>query len=582
MLMLVRWHVIALLTFFLVGCQKPPLPVSTEHLQNKSDPRQVKEADIPDIVQATPYIPPPHPAEEKYTIVVLDVPVREVLFTLTRNSRINTDIHPAIEGNVTLNAVEQTLPAILDSLSRQLDFVYEFKGKDLIIKPDLPYWHTYKVDYLNMKREQSGGSMDLAVDSGSGSVKATGTASIKSEFAMDFWDPIVGGIGKIIKADSAERAKKKSARNTEKTKSAQDQTMDVEDDQKKDKEKDKEKDKDKDKEKDKVDDALIIHKATGVIVVSATKAQHQQIQEFLDRITETAHKQVLIEATVVEVSLNEFYNNGVNWSRVTEGVMGTTINQGDNSVGAASIFNGESGKPFFTILSNIKTGQSSAISVTLQLLNEFGDVSVLSSPKIMALNNQTAIMKVGDQHVYFTAGKKTLKEGMSLDKTTEDPPIKNDAMEGLVLSVTPNIEASGIVTLHVRPVLTTLRGYATYSARDGVTGSSSSTDVPEFSVREMDSVLRVTSGQVVILGGLMKDYAKNLKTSLPGLGDVPFAGYLFGTQKRSFTKTELAIFIRPTIITPDTLREKMDKMHFSMDTLEKGWVQKRGPLPALE
>jgi len=580
--------VAAILTVLSSGCQKTSMPVSVGHLNPVSDPRQGSEGDIPDIVHATPYLPPAHPQEERYTIVVFDVPVREVLFTLTRNSRIQTDIHPAIEGHVTLNAVEQTLPAILESLSRQVDLVYELKGENLIIRPDHPYWHTYKVDYLNMKRESSG-SMSLSLESGANQgISASGGADITAEFEMDFWEPLVEGIKKIIKVDNAERTKWR-AKSMDASKEVQEAGSGSDGEPKKGKGKEKGKDKGNEKPEE---ESLVVHKATGVLSVSATKGQHKQIQEFLDMIVATAHQQVLIEATVVEIRLNDYYIHGVDWGRVTGGGSGTSLGIGERVLGEGGssviglidsgqmtkTFGGADGSPLFGIGHQIKTGagKNNVISASLRLLNEFGDVTVLSSPKVMTLNNQTAVMKVGDQHIYFeTKFEETSTESETSNtvrkkgKTTFN---KKEALEGLILSVTPNVESSGIVSLHVRPVL---------SQKIGVFAGPDGNEYPQFQIREMDSVLRVTTGQVVVLGGLMKDFAESKKTTLPGLGELPLASYLFGTQSRTLSKTEMAIFIRPTIMTPDTLREQMDRNHFSLGQ-EDGLRDRSGVAPALE
>ncbi|MBF0145088.1 MAG: hypothetical protein HQL84_12320 [Magnetococcales bacterium] len=579
---------VALLTLLLVGCQKTQLPISSEHLHPNADPRLGSDVEIPEIIQATPQMPPPHPREERYTIVVFDVPVREVLFTLTRNSRIHTDIHPGVTGKVTLNAVDQSLSNILESLARQVDMVYELKGNQLIIRPDLPYWHTYKVDYLNMKRESSG-AMNLSLEKGSDQEVVTSNgADITAKFEMDFWDPIADGIKKIIKVDNSERAKKGNGA-PEAPKNGQGRGPVAEEAVKNGTGKDQGADA---QQKDGDEGSLVIHKATGVISVSATQGQHRQIQEFLDLIVATAQQQVLIEATVVEIKLNDYYIHGVDWSRVTGGESGTRMGIGETTIGLngptvmelidsgqlTSTFEGGGRMPFLGVGHQFKSGaeKNNVIGVSLRLLDEFGEVTVLSSPKVMTLNNQTAVMKVGDQHLYFetkfeesttesdtsntvrTKGKKTL--------------IKKEALEGLIISVTPNVERSGIVSLHVRPVLSQKNG--DFTGPDG-------NNYPLFQVREMDSVLRVGTGQVVVLGGLMKDFSESKRTGLPGLAELPFADRLFSTRERAVSKTEMAIFIRPTIMTPDTLRERQNSIRFSLNQGEPP-EYRTGSIPALE
>ncbi|MBF0110118.1 MAG: hypothetical protein HQL76_13190 [Magnetococcales bacterium] len=575
--------------FMMTGCRNPGLPVSSAHLHPQSDPRQGTEADIPRIVQATPRIPPPAPPEERYTIVVFDVPVREVLFTLVRNSRITADIHPDISGRVTLNAVDQPLTVVLERLSRQVDMVYDLKGTNLVIRPDRPYWHTYKVDYLNMKRESSS-EMNLSLEQGGGEEGASaGSAGITAKLEMDFWEPISEGIRKIIQVDNADRAKRnKGGASDALTRPPVDPTPEVSVPGERGRSKDGGNDPEEEKKKE-GDESLVIHKGTGVVSVFATRGQQRRIQEFLDMIVATAQQQVLIEATVVEIKLNEYHIHGVDWSRVTGGETGTRVEVGETVVsggetrvmdlldagGLTRTFGGSGRQPFVGVGHQFKTGgdKSNVIGVSLRMLDEFGDVTVLSSPKVMALNNQTAVMKVGDQHIYFeTKFEETTTESdtsNTVKKKGKTTFVKKEALEGLILSVTPNVERSGIVSLHVRPVLS--QKISDFIGPDG-------NAYPLFQVREMDSVLRVGTGQVVVLGGLMKDFAESRKTGLPGLRDLPFVEPLFGASERTRSKTEMAIFIRPTVMTPDTMRQRQDSIRFSVEQAPAG----KGSMPALE
>lgn len=561
------WRVfVVFLTLMAVGCQNAPPPVSPEHLSPYTDPRQVSGSGIPDVVHATSQLPPLHPQEERYTVVVLDIPVKELLFTLARRSQISIDIHPAIEGNVTLNAVEQTLPAILETLSRQVDMVYEQRGHGWVIQPDYPYWHAYKVDYLNLKRESTGDinlSMQNAVENG---ISTSGGAAITAKFEMDFWEPISSGIKTIIKVDNSERVKRRT-RDLGDLKNGQDKGSGSKGEQKKAKEGGKEPETDKLNE-----ESYVIHKATGVLSVFATKGQHKQIQEFLDRIVAAASQQVLIEATVVEVRLNEENAHGVDWSRIVGGESGTNIAIGNLPVFALS------GSESAEINHTAKFGSDhrNTIAASIKLLNTFGNASVLSSPKIMAMNNQTAVMRVVNQLVYFEISRTTRETPTMNIIVTKTDATPKSIFEGLMLSVTPNIGDNGVVSLHVRPTLSQKLGEATDPSTDDF-GNNLNNKIPQLQVREFDSILRIPSGQVVILGGLMKDSSENWKSGLPGLGAIPLASHLFGVQGRATTKTEMAIFIRPTIMTPDSLREYQNRMRFSLEEGVESGAQSGGP-----
>ncbi len=203
----------------LSACMSAPPDISEHHLVtndqvglHQQESVKLPDEPIPDIVQVTPFLSKPTATEkeEHYTVVLHDIPVRELLFTLARDSNINIDIHPDIKGNVTINAVEETLTSILERLARQVDFIYEYKHDVLVIHPDSKFWHTYNVDYLSMKRKSSG-SMSLSLEAG-GDVEASSKADVDTENDNEFWDPIIDGIKAIIETDDAQRAAEAEAR----------------------------------------------------------------------------------------------------------------------------------------------------------------------------------------------------------------------------------------------------------------------------------------------------------------------------------------------------------------------------------
>ena len=144
-----------LIILLLAACteiEPKPFEASPGHIQKEE---QTPAANIPELVTAAPVLPQPAPPVEleKYTVVVNEVPVKELLFALARDAKVNVDIDPAINGVVTINAVDQTLPQILERISRQVDMRYEFKGDNLLIQPDKPYLKTYTVNYINLSRD---------------------------------------------------------------------------------------------------------------------------------------------------------------------------------------------------------------------------------------------------------------------------------------------------------------------------------------------------------------------------------------------------------------------------------------------
>jgi general secretion pathway protein D len=260
----------------------------------------------------------------------------------------------------------------------------------------------------------------------------------------------------------------------------------------------------------------------------------------------SAKRQVLIEATIVEVQLSDVYKAGVDWSRlgslggtglifsqvvgpqIAAGITGGRITRAANSPGlVAGYVNGKGG-----ILSS------------LQLLQQFGDTKVLSSPKLMVLNNQTAVLKVVNNLVYFTVQAQQSQGSVGggvLSTVTTTP---NTVPVGVVMSVTPQINETGSVNINVRPTVSRVVSFK----RDPNPNLTVESLIPEIQVREMESMLQINCGNTAVLGGLMQDDIQSNTDKVPGLGDVPVAGKLFTGKDDKNAKTELVIFLRPTVI----------------------------------
>ncbi|MEW5944531.1 MAG: pilus (MSHA type) biogenesis protein MshL, partial [Pseudomonadota bacterium] len=289
---------------------------------------------------------------------------------------------------------------------------------------------------------------------------------------------------------------------------------------------------------------VIVNPVVGSVTVLATERQHELVQQYLDGVMQAAQRQVLIEATIVEVALSDKYKAGVDWSRLASGA-GFTINQ--------QLLAGNLGTP-----PNITIGYANAtsavgnVSATLSLLESFGNIRVLSSPKLMALNNQTALLKVVNNVVYFSIEAQTsTTQGVA---TTTFNTTPHTIPVGVVMAVTPQINDNSMVTLTVRPTISRVVGFKNDPNPNLGTGATRiNNPVPEVQVREMESVLQVSSGQTVILGGLMQDDVTRNRDAVPGLGGLPAVGDAFSYRDESATKTELVIFLRPTSIANPSL-----------------------------
>ena len=553
----------------LAGCaHQANIPQSAGHI---SQPKEAPQsADIPALATIPNYVPPPRPLpkQQTFSVVVNEVPAKELLFALARDTKVNVDIHPGIQGLVSLNAINETLPAILERVSKQVNIRYKLEGNTLIVTPDTPYLKTYRVDYVNLDRntDASIGVSTQVATTGS-AIAAGGTAAtqsgaagnnssmvVKTQSKNNFWEILSTNIRNILSATKAANlsAEEKSNR-LEAVRAAREERMQQAEavaragsgaptlfttafgSQPNGTSSD-------------IKDEAIINPVAGTVTVFASERQHNIIQQYLTGVQNASQRQVLIEATIVEIGLNDQYKAGVDWKLISSA---TGFSFQTNPAAANNLAN--------NLASYLTIGYANAasnFSATLNLLESFGHTKVLSSPKIMAINNQTAILKVVNNVVYFTvdvqqATTSTTSVILTQPTYTSTP---HTVPVGVVMSVTPQINENGVVSLTVRPTISRITGYKNDPNPAFGTGSSRILNpVPEIQVREMESVLQINSGQTVILGGLMQDDISRNRDGIPELSRMDGIGSLFGQREEKTTQTELVIFLRPTVISNPTL-----------------------------
>ncbi|MCC6210831.1 MAG: type II and III secretion system protein [Burkholderiales bacterium] len=545
----------------LAGCAQPPAKPASTHLGIEPQaPRP--EGAVPAPVQVAPLVPPPTPAArpETYSVVVNNVRVQDLLFALARDAKLNVDIHPGVTGSVTINAIDQTLPQMLSRIAKQVDMRYEMDGQTLTVMRDTPYLRIYRVDYLNMIRDskseanlatQVSGTVTGGAGTGGGGVSATGNNSlstVKSTSLNKFWESLVGNIrdllretDKIIPAASAAPAPAVPAPGAAPGAAAAIQPPQP-------------------ATEFREAASVISNSETGVLSIRATSRQHEKVQEFLDNVRASSKRQVLIEATVVEVQLNNAFQRGIDWQRLIQGGAGLGFSQSPRAA-----------QPQVNVgsfLISFATGGRLDITGTLKLLESFGDVRVLSSPKLSVLNNQTAQLKVVDNLVYFTVTANTVTAANSPAVTTFNTTV-NSVPVGFIMSVTPQISENDTVLINVRPTISRRLGdvndpnpaLANPCGTANVTTGTSFTcniapiasPIPVIQTREMESIMRLQSGQTAVLGGLMQDSATNVHEAIPGLSQVPAWGSILSQRTAINLKTELVIFLRSTVIRDDSV-----------------------------
>jgi len=514
------WMALSSLTVVLSGCaNQPTVDMSAGHVVDEEP--SVQEA--PPIVDRAPVVPEPRKVQpvETYTVVVKEVPVVDLLFSLARDAGLELDLQTSQDRTVTLNAVDRPLAELLSRIASQAELRYTLSGSNLVIQDDDPYWHNYAIDYVNVTRNSvgevgvatqiatSGGTVgeEGAQQQGGGQGNVSKT-TVNSASNNDFWASLEEGLESIVRVVRESATAVSPAEH----------------------------------------DPVIVNAMSGVITLLGTQSQHRHAQEYLDKIMSNSKRQVLIEMTIVEVELSDMFQAGVDWKRLS-----ANEGQGSNGISFQTDLLGAnlSTSPFVAIGYNSDDPDGSSISATVRLLQQFGDTKVLSSPKIMALNNQTALLKVVNEQVYFTIELDVRDATVNIPERRTFTSEIHTVPVGLVMSVTPQISDSGFVSLNIRPTISRITGFAVDPA-PRLAGADFDNLIPEIQVREIESLLQVVNGRTVVLGGLMQNEQISSKDGVPGLSRIPGLGKLFSYSSDELVKTELVIFLRPTIVTNGT------------------------------
>lgn len=493
-----------------------------------------------------------------YSVMVHNAPVRETLLGLAKSAKVNIDIHSNVDGNITLNAIQETMPSILDRICEQLDIRWSKKNNHILVELDTPYLKNYMVDYINMGRDleakvstntqivtqsQITNNVNNTINNSSNNSNIVNdnnnisSTLVKNKTNNNFWKSLEKNIkdilqetDKILPEGSSETEIKienninNNINNNYKLNN-KNATNSI------------------DKNNNyslikrstfKEAASVIINQETGIISVRATHKQHQKINDFIQQVFNSAKRQVLIEATIIEVILNDNYQQGIDWKKITGfgafSFIGNSLN--NNNINLSYINDNDK-----TILVN--------------LLETFGETKVLSSPHLAVLNNQTAMLKVVENYVYFNVKADTISTA-NVGTTTTYTSTPQTVSVGVVMSVTPQISKDNIVMLNVRPTITQI-AYTVADPNPDLQKNGIQNLLPVIDTREIESVLRIKSGQTAILGGLMKDEVNLKRSAVPILGNIPLLGEVFNNFNHNKKKSELIILLRPLVIKENQL-----------------------------
>lgn len=515
----------------------PPQKMETARPQ-PSPEEKLKEIVVPQMEEAKK-VP-----DRLFSIHARDSYIQDVLLAFSKESEQNIVIDPDLSGRVTVDLKRVTLKEALDAVLSPMGWTYHIDGK--FIKISRPQLETrlFTLNYIATRRHgkrevyattSSGGGLQTSPISGQQTALSpggarTGYTDLISVDEVDLWKEIQKGLESLI-FGSAEEKEKENPSDKEKTTWAR---------------------------VDGRGKRLIVNRTTGTIMVTDYPINLNKVASYLETVEGSSQRQVTIQAKIMEVILSDDHREGINW-KVIEGLprsinvawgltnkAGTTGFPGSTTgyVSGASTTGGTAAStintpglfkimPYGGVLALGAAGTEVAFSDIMQAIAEQGDVKILSSPTISTLNNQKAIIRVGNQDVFFITG------AISTQYTVTQiiQPMTIDI--GIILDVTPQIAEDGTIIMNIHPSITDKTGEKT-------TPDGKST-FPLLSVRETDTTVRVRDGQTIIIAGLMQEKIEEHYTGVPVLQSFPLMGGLFRHKIQTKSNSELVIMITPTL-----------------------------------
>jgi MSHA biogenesis protein MshL len=525
-------------TPLLAGCATPTRKeqraLAPELRAALQEPSQTKPSALPPAV-AQQLVPPadlslpplsPKTAEPRFDLNVVNLPAAQVFAALAKDTRYSMLVDPQLTTPVTVNLKDVTLVEALDTLRDMYGFEYRIQGTRVFVQPAALATRVFQVNYLIGNRA---GRSDVRVTSGSisaGGTQAssaspgtqpTGTAQessrITTQTTNDLWRELEASL-KVLIGDKDGRQ-------------------------------------------------LIVSPQSGVIVVRALPKELRAVEGYLHAARLNVERQVMLEAKIIEVQLSDGQQTGINWAafingnnhRGSAGLINpdtTLANSGALTSGPLGALPGSSLALADTAANGLfgLAFQTSNFAALIRFLESQGNVQVLSSPRIAAINNQKAVLKVGTDDFFVTSIKTDTTTGTGGGTIVSPTITVQPFFSGVALDVTPQIDEDANITLHVHPSVSDV-SERTKVLNLGAQIGTVTLPLASSTVSETDTIVRVRDGSIVAIGGLMKTAQSNTRAQIPGLGEVPVAGELFGSTTRSTTKSELVILIKPTVIRAD-------------------------------
>lgn len=522
---------------------EPPQQASEKHKEVPPPPPEIRSVLIPEELK-DPDIPPLQD-EARFDIAASQISAREFFMSLVEGSPVNMVVHPGVSGEISVDLKNTTINEVLQVVYNVYGYPYIKTGNVYQVMPAALQAKTFQVNYLNLVRKGvsqtrvSSGQVTQVEDNdntnnsnardgnnnNSQTSSSVSGSQIDTESTVDFWTELRDAIQSLVGSEEGRK--------------------------------------------------VIVQPQASLVVVVAMPDELRMVESYLTTMQSNLQRQVIIEAKIIEVTLNDSFQSGINWTALEERSSGQSFQA--SQVGGGSIFNaGTSGtsigldtNPFggvFSLSLDFVDFQS-----FVELLETQGDVQVLSSPRISTVSNQKAVIKVGSDEFFVTDISSDTTTGTTTNSTSDIT--LTPFFSGIALDVTPQIDPTGQITLHIHP---TVSEVVDQNKEINVFGINQTIPVAFSTVRESDSIINARSGQLVVIGGLMQEKTIKDEAGVPVLGKIPGLGALFRHTKSVSKKSELVILLRPQVIISQadweaSVEASKQRINQMMPQLQKNW-----------
>lgn len=479
-------------------------------------PAAVQQAVMDAVREAPPLAARPAIAEPRFSLTVNNAKASEVFMGMVTGTPYSMLVHPDVTGTLTLNLKNVTVPEAMEAVRALYGYEYEVQGKRILVPSPAMQSRVYHMNSLAMKRKGTSdtrvvsGSVSLSNGSGGGggadsasasASKSLETTSVQTSTDSKFWEEVTAALKTLVGEDGS----------------------------------------------------VVVSPQSGIVIVKAAPASLHMVETYLRATELVSARQVMLEAKIMEVELNDGYQTGINWATLQNGGK-IAIGQDGLNTGTVNAVN--LGGAVATMLGGAIPGPAGSLfglafndgdfGAVINLMKSQGAVHVLSSPRIATINNQKAVLKVGTDDFFvteITGGT----PGTATTASTAPSVVVQPFFSGIALDVTPQIDDKDNITLHVRPSVSSVK--ENRKVIDLGTGFGELIlPLASSSISETDSVVRLKDGQIVAIGGLMSQYHDDSNNRVPLLGDIPYVGQLFGNTSRASKKRELVVLIKTTLI----------------------------------